>query len=204
MGRKGLESRERLLAATRRLIEAYTGARITASSIAREANLASQTFYLYFKDVDDLILTLCERASANAEGLPRMLEGQWPDDEIDERCLSFIEAYYQHWDENRSLLAYRNFRSDAGDPRFITLRFNTAMPVVTLLAHKLSGERPLADTPPSDAALTRSIVFFASMERLAGRPDHVPEGEQRHIPRSLLIATQADILGRLIRAAHKE
>ena len=201
MGRKGLESRERLLGATRRLIEGQPGARLTASAIAREAGLASQTFYLYFKDVDDVILVLCERASANAEGLAHMLEGNWRDEEILDKCQAFVTAFYQHWYENRSVLTYRNFRSDAGDPRFIDLRHNSAMPMVRLLAHKLSGRDPVHGEAPGDEPLARSVIFFAAMERLAGRPDHALASDEHRFPRERLIATQAGMLAQLISAA---
>ena len=72
LGRKGGETRRRLLDATLELIATEDSHKLTASRIARAAGLASQSFYLYFKDIDEILLVLAEEASADfANSHPR-------------------------------------------------------------------------------------------------------------------------------------
>src|SRR3546814_10296726 len=67
IGRKGAESRRRLLDATRTLIATEPAHKLTASAIARTAKLASQTFYLYFNDIDEILLALSQEAAEDMD-----------------------------------------------------------------------------------------------------------------------------------------
>lgn len=194
IGRKGRESRQRLLDAARILLTKFPNSQLSVSKIAREAGLASQTFYLYFASADDVLFELCDIASTDSEMVETALSGEWQQDEIKQNSLRFVKAFYQHWSENRSVLNYRNFRSDAGEDRFIELRHRTALPVVEGLAEKLSvGANDTGRDP-----MARAVIFYASMERLAGRPPHGINHDAPQLGTEDLIDAQADILAELM------
>ena len=56
LGRKGRDTRERILAATQRLLDGPIDAPISLSAVAREASLGMTTLYLYFSDLTELLL----------------------------------------------------------------------------------------------------------------------------------------------------
>src|SRR3546814_12148926 len=77
IGRKGAESRRRLLDATRTLIATEPAHKLTASAIARTAKLASQTFYLYFNDIDEILLALSQEAAEDMDEVFAELNRHW-------------------------------------------------------------------------------------------------------------------------------
>src|SRR6201995_3065199 len=56
LGKKGRDTRERILAATERLLAGPPDAPITLSAVAREASLGMTSLYLYFNDLTELLL----------------------------------------------------------------------------------------------------------------------------------------------------
>src|ERR1700743_1868703 len=56
LGKKGRDTRDRILAATERLLAGPPDAPITLSAGAREASLGMTSLYLYFNDLTELLL----------------------------------------------------------------------------------------------------------------------------------------------------
>jgi hypothetical protein len=67
LGKKGRGTRERVLAATERLLAAPVDTGISLSAVAREASLGMTTLYLYFSDLTELLLAVLEPIMASAE-----------------------------------------------------------------------------------------------------------------------------------------
>ena len=80
LGRKGRDTRERILLAAETLLAAPPGAPITLSAVAREASLGMTTLYLYFSDFTELLLAVLDGIMATAEDsyIGRLRE-RWPD-----------------------------------------------------------------------------------------------------------------------------
>lgn len=169
IGRKGAESKARLLAATRRLLaELPTARKLTASSIARAAGLASQTFYLYFDDVEELLLSLSIEASEDTQEIIAALDGDWSRDAPRAYTERVVDAFYRYWDRHRAVLNIRNYMSDRGEELFAKARNESAIPIITRIAAHIraaQGEDQLLERD----ALARAIIFFSAMERMAAR-----------------------------------
>src|SRR5579862_4458368 len=56
LGRRGRLTRERILAATRELLDADPPQPLTLSAVARAAGLGMTSLYVYFKDLGELVL----------------------------------------------------------------------------------------------------------------------------------------------------
>lgn len=169
IGRKGAESRRRLLDATRDLIAIEPAHRLTASAIARTAGLASQTFYLYFKDIDEVLLSLSREASDDMQGVLDTLGNAWHDAAPAEQSKRFIEAFTSFWDRNRPILTVRNYFSDSGHAAFLTVRQESAMPVIQAIARRMLAAHPDHDLDDK-AAFARSVIIYSAIERMAARP----------------------------------
>jgi AcrR family transcriptional regulator len=169
IGRKGAESRARLLEATRQLLSELPSARkLTASSIARAAGLASQTFYLYFDDVEEILLRLSIEASEDTSDIIAALDGDWDPAAPRDYTERVVAAFYNYWDRHRPILNIRNYMADRGDEPFATARNESAIPIITRIAARIrtsQGESRLTERD----SLARSIIIFSAMERMAAR-----------------------------------
>ena len=91
LGRKGRDTRERILAATERLLAGPPDTAISLSGVAREASLAMTTLYLYFGDLTELLVAVLEPIMASAEdAFVAHLRRRWPDEQLGEHCLRFL------------------------------------------------------------------------------------------------------------------
>jgi len=169
IGRKGAESRARLLEATRKLlVELPTARKLTASSIARAAGLASQTFYLYFDAVEEILLSLSAAASADTADIIAALDAPWDLAAPRDYTAGVVEAFYQYWDRHRPVLNVRNYMADRGDEPFAKVRNDSAIPIITKLAARIrlaQGETRLSGRD----AFARAIIIFSAIERMAAR-----------------------------------
>lgn len=167
IGRKGAESRARLLQAARDLMRSMAGETVTASAIARRAGLASQTFYLYFADVQDLLLHLCADVAEDAAALAATLETPWKPDALLEEAEQFVAAFYRYWDRHRPILRVRNFLADNGNAPFDAERNKVSLPIVMGIAAQIAAAHDEA-LPPQDA-MARAVIIFSAIERMAER-----------------------------------
>jgi AcrR family transcriptional regulator len=169
IGRKGAESRARLLEATRKLLGELPSARkLTASSIARAAGLASQTFYLYFDDVEEILLSLSIEASEDTADIIAALDAAWKPAAPRDYTETVVDAFYRYWDRHRAILNIRNYMADRGDEPFFKARNESALPIITRVAARIriaQGEDRLTERD----ALARAIIFFSAIERMAAR-----------------------------------
>ena len=60
LGRKGMETRKRMMEAARRLLATRSPFDLTALLITREAKSAPATFYVYFDDVQDVTIFIVD------------------------------------------------------------------------------------------------------------------------------------------------
>jgi len=168
IGRKGAESRRRLLDATRELIAVEPAHKLTASAIARAAKLASQTFYLYFKDIDEALLALSHEAGSDMDDVHNSLSGDWKSAAPADHAKRFVDAFSAYWDRHRAILTVRNYLSDSGHPAFLTVRQDAAIPLIRAIADRILAAHP--DDVDAKSAFARSVIIYSAIERMAARP----------------------------------
>jgi AcrR family transcriptional regulator len=162
LGRKGRDTRARILAAACRLL-AQPDASITLSSVAREASLAMTTLYLYFSDLPELLGAVLEPVMETAEeAYLGQLRTFWPDAELGERCRTFVTAYFGFWMRNTRILHLRNAYADNGDARMRLIRVSAATPVLHLMMMQMRGEPSDMDGP----AARTGTVLITGLERV--------------------------------------
>lgn len=162
LGRKGRDSRERILAAAEKLL-ATRDAAISLSAVAREASLGMTTLYLYFSDLTELLLAVLNPIMASAEETYMgHLRTPWPDDTLAESCLKFVAAYHEFWVRHTRILHLRNSYADGGDERMRSHRIAVSQPVIDLLVKQMNGDPSNLDSP----AHGMGTVLLTGVERL--------------------------------------
>jgi AcrR family transcriptional regulator len=164
LGRKGQETRERILSAMLRLLADQDGPPVTLTSVAKEASVRLTNLYLYFPDVGDLLLAALSRVMATAEaGFVEKLRERWPDEALYDACLAFLKAHYEFWKKNARTLHMRNAMADANDQRILEYRNLATRPLIDLLAAQM-------DCPPGqqhESCAHVATVMLTGLERVA-------------------------------------
>lgn len=158
-------TRARLCSAAARLIEQKSLRSIKVSELTTLAAVAPSTFYIYFADVEDVVLALLEDAHAampDLAGLVRAITRR----RLDASVRALVLEYIAYWDQNYALLRIRNLAADEGEERFRSARAKMLGPLLFALAEKITEMRG-DDLDPRTAPLAIASVIFGSMERLA-------------------------------------
>lgn len=163
LGRKGRDTRERILTATERLLAGTPDTAISLSAVAREASLAMTTLYLYFGDLTELLLAVLEPIMASAEdSYVGQLRTLWPDEELGECCRKFVRDYHSFWVQHTRILHLRNALADNNDERMRECRVSSAQPLIDLFIVQMESDRRSMHTPAFDMA----TVLMTSLERI--------------------------------------
>lgn len=164
-GRKGRDTRDRIVAAARDILSQPDGASIiTLSEVARQASLRIGTLYLYFANMSELVLAVLEPVMATAEDeYVHLLRDQWPTKSLDKRALGFVRAYHGFWVKHSELLHLRNTMSDGGDERMLAHRVRSALPVMRLIASQM-GSQP---SMQRNLATSTATALMTGLERVA-------------------------------------
>ena len=213
IGRKGRDTRERIIAAAEALLADLAGPPITLSAVAREASLGMTSLYSYFRDLSELMGAVLEPVMASSEdAYVRQIRTYWPDEELAERCRGFVEDYFQFWSRHARILHLRNTMSDQGDERMLNFRQTNTAPLFNLFLEQTEAkhrERLTAEYSQVTVlitALERSITVlthpnYPALSSRTGPP--LSEADQA-VQLRLLLAGQAWLLETAIAAARRQ
>lgn len=175
LGRKGLESRAKLMSAARRLLETHSPVEVTAVAIAAEAGTSPASFYMYFDDTKDILYALSEVAGEAMMAIHSIFDEPWSDDNLEQRAAEVVQAITEVWSEHRQVLRFRNMEADRGDPRFEALRMNTYIPFIERFAQRILTINPAGENRRRADAYAEATIFHAAMERLSATEPEVME-----------------------------
>lgn len=191
LGRKGRDTRDRIIAVAQEIIAESPEPMITMSEVARRAELRMASLYVYFADVTALILALLEPVLATAEKeYVNILRDYWADEELGEKAHEFVGAYHQFWIKHSRLLHLRNHLSERNDMRLMEQRVRSAQPLLILLAKQIGSKSDMRATPMSSMA----TVLFTGLERVVTvTTDRMvtSAGEGLPNPQSMLVEAEA-------------
>lgn len=197
LGRKGLETRGRLMDAARRLLETLSPFDLTMAAIAKEAETAAGTVYLYFDDVPDLMLALSEIGDDRMTAL--LADEAWLADPatLHEDAERFIDAFKAMWDRHSPILLYRNLEADRGDLRFLRSRTAGALPVLDRLCSRILGANASGEPFSRTDAYAEAVVIYAAVERLAAST-HLNYSAEESLSWEQLRGAQARVIARTL------
>lgn len=162
LGRKGRDTRERIIAAAVELIYCAPVEPLTLSAVARQAALGLTSLYNYFADMSELLGAVLEPVMASAEeGYYGLVRTRWSDADLGDRCYEFLVAYHAFWARHTRLLHLRNRLAEDGDQRMADLRISGTQPIIRRITEQMGGD-PRARRSPEYAMAT---VLMIGIER---------------------------------------
>ena len=169
LGRRGAQTRQRLLDATARLLEDNGLRELRVVDIARAVDLAPATFYQYFRDVEEAVLALSAAVGEETTSLSGLIAEPWsgPDGLVVVRRL--VEDFIANWDDHRAVLRTRNLAAQEGDLRFRAVRNEALRPLTEGIAAKVAaqgepGVAPYAAAAAMVSMLERMAAFHTDLE----------------------------------------
>ena len=193
LGRKGRGTRERILAATERLLAGPDNAPISLSAVARDASLGMTTLYLYFSDLTELLLAVLDPIMRSAEEVyVADLRERWPDAALTEHCVRFVHAYHGFWEQHSRILHLRNSYADGKDPRMLEHRISASQPVIGLLVHQMDGgpNDLLSDTNAMATTLLTAIERLATVSTDVNYANFLMDSLTPKVPNLLAAASR--------------
>jgi AcrR family transcriptional regulator len=195
-GKKGRETRSMLMEATRSLLEQVSPFRLTAAAISKEAGTSPATFYVYFKNVEDVLWVLCSEIS---EDVSHLLDGETTlrvDERLEEDALAFVRGYCDIWAKHGPLLLYRNMEADRGNPRFNQLVLRIGLPIMTGLTERIVAAAPPERPVSRGEANAEAVVLVAAIDRIAAALHLWPKDS---LTPDVLMRAEARVLVRMLR-----
>lgn len=166
MGRKGRETRQKIMEATIELLKTSSYKDLSVSEIAIEAGLSNATFYVYFKDVEEVIYACLQSAALDHGELFEILDAEWNSENLREQVSRFVGLYNELWDKYRIELRIRNLEADQGNLRFLNLKIESNRAMLQKLGKKIALLNPHLEHPQQIA-----VVIHAAMGALAAQHD---------------------------------
>jgi AcrR family transcriptional regulator len=191
LGPRALETRRRLLDATRELLDERSVRDVSVVDIARRAGTSPATFYQYFRDVSEATLRLAEQAARELPAVIEMIDGDWQGEAGLANARRIVDAFVRHWDAHRAVLLVRNLAADEGDRRFQRLRQESLTPVLQHLARQISASQTQGRVDRELGPAAAAAAMGAILERLAA---YHRELELLGVTRDALVETCARIL----------
>jgi AcrR family transcriptional regulator len=191
LGPRALETRRRLLDATKELLGEQSVREVSVVDIARRAGTSPATFYQYFRDVSEATLRLAEQAARELPAVIEMIDGEWQGEAGLANARRIVDAFVRHWDAHRAVLLVRNLAADEGDRRFQRLRQESLTPVLRHLARQIQTSQAEGRVDPALGPAAAAAAMGAILERLAA---YHRELELLGVTREALVETCARIL----------
>lgn len=169
LGRRGAQTRQRLLDATAQLLEDNGLRELRVVDIARAVDLSPATFYQYFGDVEAAVLALSISVGEATASLADLLAEDWNGPAGLGFSRRLVEDFFTKWDEHRAVLRTRNLAAQEGDQRFRSVRNESLRPLTEAIAVKVaaragSGLSPYAAAAAMVSVLERMAAFYLDLE----------------------------------------
>jgi AcrR family transcriptional regulator len=185
MGRKGSETRARLMRATVELLEKRSLRDVSVSDIATLAGTSSSSFYIYFSDVTAAALAAAEGVEQITPEIEALLSERWTAGEAQGKAVALLEAYVDFASHHHAILRVRNLSADEGDKRFEEVRHRAVSRIHDLLERKIASLGNGWEASPGASAVLALMERIAAIARLPLR---------RHHSRKSLIAAAAFLI----------
>ncbi len=171
IGAKGARTRERLVEATRGLLQAESLLDLSVAKIARTAGTSTSTFYLYFQDAPEAVLAAVTEVSQTTPELLALWAGDWGEGAAEERAHQFIEEYNARWQEHRALFRVRNLAADEADQRFVEARSDAIRPLFQAMTQRIAGFQAEGRLPAGLHPGAAAGACLSMIDRLAVTPN---------------------------------
>lgn len=191
-GRRGRETRRRLLETAAAMLEVHSYRDITVVDIAREAEVSPGTFYQYFADVETAVLVLADHITDDAgRSLAGFVKCLAPVGSDPQAAPKLAGEFLTVWRRYRAILGVLDLAASDMDQRFLDLRTQLLGPAVDALVDVIEGEQ-------RSGRLSADLVPKAVAASLVSMLAHVAAHQQGLVDwgaeRDALVASMAHIV----------
>ena len=180
LGRRAQLTRQRLLDATAELLASRGIRDLRVVDIARQVGTSPATFYQYFRDVEEAVLTLAEQLGDDLHPLTELLEAPWRGTAGLEAARQLVDGFITYWDDHRAVLRVRNLAAEEGDTRFRQARIRTLGVITEGLRVQIADAQKAGRVDAEVAPYAAAAGLVAMMERMAAyHLDLEPRGTTR-------------------------
>lgn len=172
MGRKGAETRERLLKATVELLEKRSLRDVSVADITALAGTSSSGFYIYFSDVTDAALAVAETINNITPEIETILAREWTAANAQDNAQALVSSYVNFTRQHHAILRVRNLAADEGDRRFEEVRHNAVARIHELLAARIASANNGLDPSSGASAVLALMERISAVSRLPLRRHH--------------------------------
>jgi len=191
LGKRGVQTRRRLLAATAELLETHGIRDLRVVDIARAVGTSPATFYQYFRDVEEAVLALAADVGDEVAPLVGLLDEPWGHADGLASARALVDGFVTYWDRHRAVLRTRNLAAQEGDARFREVRNRTLIEFTNRFRLKIDEARARGAVAEEISAPAAAAARVALIERKAAfHRDLEPMG----ISRADLVETTARII----------
>jgi len=185
-GRRGLATRQKLLDATRVVLDTVAYRDLKVVDIARQAETSPATFYQYFPDAESAVLVQAAvLTEAWHEELQFLITGRDWSGDPDAAAHEVVDGFLTFWTDHRAILKVLDLASMEGDFRFRDLRTWLLNGATNALVDLVA-----AHDSDMDPKATAGVVIAM----LAHVANHRPGLERWGADHDALVATVAGIL----------
>ena len=172
MGRKGTQTRERLIRATIELLEKRPLRDVVVSDIATLAGTSSSSFYIYFADVSSAALAAAQGVEQITPEIEALLGSAWTRADAQDKAGALVESYVNLSSQHHAILRIRNLSADEGDKRFEDVRHRAVSRIHELLEARIAAAKNGLDPSSGASAVLALMERIASIARLPLRRHH--------------------------------
>jgi AcrR family transcriptional regulator len=167
LGRRGAQTRRRLLDATAELLETRGIRDLRVVDIARAVGSSPATFYQYFRDVEAAVLALTQEVGNDLSPLLALLGQPWDANHGLDDARALVAGFVDYWDRHRAVLRTRNLAAQEGDERFRDVRNRTLGEFMSSLTDKIAQARDAGRVVDEMSPIAASAALVALTERMA-------------------------------------
>ena len=172
MGRKGTQTRERLIRATIELLEKRPLRDVVVSDIATLAGTSSSSFYIYFADVSSAALAAAQGVEQITPEIEALLGSAWTRADAQDKAGALVESYVNFSSQHHAILRIRNLSADEGDKRFEDVRHRAVSRIHELLELRIAAAKNGLDPSSGASAVLALMERIAAIARLPLRRHH--------------------------------
>jgi AcrR family transcriptional regulator len=179
LGARALQTRQRILDATIAELAIKPMRDLRVIDIARRIGSSPATFYQYFKDIEDVVLQLCEDVTQAGPNVANVvINSGFEGAEGLELAKRLVERGIDHWDRNGPVLRVRNTAADEGDERFVDVRARALDPLIESITAQIAASHArtceasdsasdASDSPGHIDPRAGAMAIFALIDRLS-------------------------------------
>lgn len=172
IGRKGAETRERLLKATVELLEKRSLRDVSVADITALAGTSTSGFYIYFADVAAAALAVAETIYQITPEIETLLSKSWAAKDAKANAFSLVNSYVNFTRQHHAILRVRNLAADEGDRRFEEARHNAVARIHELLTARIAAADNGLDPSSGASAVLALMERISAISRLPLRRHH--------------------------------